>query len=506
MTIPFSGSNGALFNRLGLLFGGLDDLNALRGGAATARTLSTANWVTRVANLFTYYASSPVNSSTLDGIQSTLTSWQQAQSGFTTSLQQLMQDTVIAMANADVPLASLDIATALTQLVTQMQNNAATVQASVLSLGAQTNVGTPKGSVFLALSPKTAYGLQCEYAIPETLLFTTSQDSFSGNATVNQEQLTVVGQVAETDSFAADWPTGSGASTTLTLTDGEVDNSLGGNNLLENGSFNYGGLDISSMLTQLPANWFQRGTGTIAVAQPGYRAPLQGPPSWYTAGGLAPSTMLQLTMAGAVTPFGVTQTFGTTPSASNGAGGTAAVLLPNTVYRLNGWIKASANPGSGTLSCALTTDTSSYTTIVDPNGVNNIFSKTLSGIGTGWVQISGTFVTPSRLPAAGQTGYNVTIYFPSLPNVVSVLFDTFSLVPMTSTYAGGPYAAGFSGTNASPADNPTALGDAWTMSVGNTWGLFQRWFQRAFGMTTITTAGLQLPSSGSPTISDSLIQ
>jgi hypothetical protein len=80
---------------------------------------------------------------------------------------------------------------------------------------------------------------------------------------------------------------------------------------------------------------------------------------------------------------------------------------------------------------------------------------------------------------------------------VRVYLDEMALVKGTQLYAGGPYAALFTGADAS------RLEDGWTITVtNNRAGDFQTWFNRVFDMAE---KGLLLPSSGTTNIPDALI-
>jgi hypothetical protein len=242
MTIPLTGAGGA-FTRLGHLFGALADANALRGGAATARVLSGANLAARVNTIEADYAAGTAVQQLLDGIFGNLTSVQGGLSSLFSDYTTRAQNTLKAMYSIDqgvgatAPasvLTASDLTTALRTLISQMTTAAASVNASVPAVGAQTAVGTPQGNPVFVFGVKNPQGQTLQYLFAEALTALATTDSQSGG-TLGNEGYSVRGQVAVSDVWSPLWPGGSGASYSGNLVDGSKSNSTG--NRLTNSDF-----------------------------------------------------------------------------------------------------------------------------------------------------------------------------------------------------------------------------------------------------------------------------
>lgn len=466
MTIPLT-TSGGLYTRLGHWIGGLDDINALLGGAATARVLAGGNWASRVAQLQTDYAASPADQYILNGIYTALANLQQ-QSGFTNQLANYCRSTVVEMANNDTPLAAPQLSLALQLLIAQMTTAVASVQASVVAAGAQTAVGTPNGNPVIVSSTKRGDGLVNEYSIAETLTFLCTNDSQAGGATLNQEPLSIKGVTAAPSSLAFNWPLGSNYSGSQNCVDATLDYPSGGN-LLRNSDFE------TWTVANNPDQWVIRvgSAGTTVfkdIANP------------YT--GLADLNILgngsELTS--------LTQDFNSTT-------GTAYKLKPLTQYAWNCFVRVdSSAPGAGVLQVSLVDN--ALAVINDQQGVANSATVSLPGQTATYAKFSGVFRTPAVLPNS-NTALKIRVRLSTaLTNAKNVFIDHLALTEMKGTYAGGPSFSIFS------ANTKLIAGDSWTVALTNTLGLFQKAFQRLFDMRSL---GLILPSNGSPTVSDSLI-
>ena len=474
MSVTLTGA-GSLFVRLGHIFGGIEDILALEGAAATARVLSGASWQTRGTTLETDYAAGTQLQSVLDGMWRDLAAWQGTQQGFISQLASLAERTIVEMVHADRPLASKTLQNALAELITQMRASGDDVNASTLSVGSQTAVGSPSGNPIIVVKTTDGDGRLMEYVAGEKLTFTVASDSQTGGATEGQEQFSVTGEAIITPTAAYNWPGGSGASTSINVADGEGNNS--GNNLLYNSSFE------TFTTANYPDNW----TTLVGVAG---TTIFDGTSSNAYDGGAG---SLRLLGDAGGTLSAVTQLFGGTPSTSAGLGGTPATLLPLTCYALNCWIKVSATPSAGVLEFSLIDG--SGTTIADAQSVNNLTTQSLTGISTSWVNFNTVFRTPALLPSTIKLKIRLST---AIDNGKSVYIDRVALNRMTSLYTGGPWCSIFSGSD------KVVTGDTWTIVIGNTYGTFQKHFQRLFDMRTL---GLKLPSDtgGAETVADSLV-
>ncbi len=153
----------------------------------------------------------------------------------------------------------------------------------------------------------------------------------------------------------------------------------------------------------------------------------------------------------------------------------------------------SATPSGGVLSFALVDATN--TIFNNEAGTANNVTKDLTTVSTTWVPVSGFFQTPSVLPAE-PLKFRIKLTT-ALQNAKTVYIDDVTMIVAGQLYAGGPFIGIFPGSVA------TVLNDTMTVTVANNWaGKFQKAFQTFFDMRSI---GVQLPSSGSPSISDSLV-
>jgi hypothetical protein len=476
MAVTLTGPGG-LFTRLGHIFGGVADIHALYGASATDRVLSGASWITRGNTITADYAAGTPIKAVADGLLGQLVNWQGSSNGFLSQLNSLAQATIIKMVDDDAPLQSKTLANALAVLIAQMADNDDSVNDSAPTIGPVTAVGSPNGTPAIVVSVKDPKGQLRQYVFPETLTFKCISDSQQG-ATLGQEAMLVTGKAPVSDPYSYLWPGGSGVQQALTAVDGSVSHSSGGGNRLQNS-------DFKTLTTpNYPDNW------VILTGNAGTDI-LDGSAAPYTANGGA----LRILGNGS-TLSAVYQPFGTTPSTSAGAGGTAAELAPNTLYAVSFWSKVSAVPAAGVLRCALTDG--SNTVVNDDAGTANSFSVDLTAETTSYANHTGVFITPAVLPPALRLQLGLTT---ALEDGTSVYVGRLALTPMTELYRGGPWASVFSG--ATKLINGLAP-DAWTVAVTMAWGLFQQYFERFFGMRQL---GLQLPyaTGGAETVADSLI-
>jgi hypothetical protein len=131
----------------------------------------------------------------------------------------------------------------------------------------------------------------------------------------------------------------------------------------------------------------------------------------------------------------------------------------------------------------------------DPTGANNSFTKNLTGSTTSYAPLSMVFRTPVANPS---TGYRLRVRLSTaLDNTKTLYLASLAMAPGTQLYIGGPYAAIFSGAT------DFLVGDKFTWTIANNYSSkWQVLAEKFFGMRAL---GLQLPSSVSPTINDSLI-
>lgn len=476
MSVTLDGGFG-LFDRVGALAGRINDIVALIGGSATARVLSTANMVTKFDDILDLYAGGTAINSTFDGAYNSLAAWQSAQVGLMQQLSTIGANTVIRMVDEDNPLKQKTLAVAMKELIRQMVANSETVNATEPAAGSQTNVGTPTGTPVVVVSLKNGAGATMEYVFAETLLFTCTSDAQTGGATAGQETVQVTGKTAASTSFAYNWPLGSGASTSLSITDAEQNND--GKNLLYNSSFE----SWCSDSAHTPQNWTVTvGTAATTIFNGGSSDAYDG------------SGCLKLTGDGGGTLSALTHQFDHATATTAGNGGTPAELEPETPYALTAWYKVSATPAAGVIEFSLVDG--SGTTIADSAGTNNLTTQSLTSTSTTYLKFSTTFRLPAVLPSTVKLKVRLST---AIDSGKSVFIDRVALTPMTQLYAGGPYVAVASGAT------DMVLNDAWTIAVTvSSTGAIQKAFDRMFNMRSL---GLQLPSAtgAAETLDDAMV-
>lgn len=496
MTVPLTGA-GSLFVRLGHWMGRLLDVDALRGSAiVTARVLSTANLPTLVLGTsLPDYANGTAIPQIIASAQADLAAYQQTMGSYLLNLQTYCQNTLQAMYGIDQlaisskapasAFASISLSVAMQVLIAQMNTAAASLQQATVSAGAQTAAGTPNGNPVIVVSLKNGNGLTLQLPFPETLTFICTQDSQSG-ATLGNEQITITGQATLSDPFSWLYPMGSGIQVNYNAVSGTDNNANG--NMLVNGDF------FVYSTANYPDNW------VIKVGTAGVQFADIGTP--YTTGG----GVLEMIGDGS-TLSSISQNFATTSSTAAGVGGTPATFKPNAIYHFNGWLKVSAVPAAGVLRIALVDGTG--TVINDAAGTPNSKSLTLSTATTSYVAINGAFRTPNVLPAA--VAFNIA-QTTAIDNGKNIFLGRFSFTEVdingnSTLYPGGPFVSIHSG-NTMLLDG--LLPDQWTVAISNNYatngsGQMQFMMDRIFGLRTLAVPALQLPVSGSPSVSDALI-
>lgn len=451
MTIPFVGTGG-LFTRVGREGGILNALN-------TARNAATLDpYINNIHNQ--YLATLQFLA---DDIYNQEDAFRSSQDDFLTYINAIASNTVIDMAVIDQNINPADIDTAMALLIVQLVANAQTVEKPVVSATA-TAGSSNTGNGVAVVSVKNGYGVQKDYIYDENIIVLCSSDSHTGGATAGSEPFSITGEAALDNMLSYLWPTGSGAESTVDATDGELDND--------------GNVQTNSSFEDFTANL---------------------PDQWTLIAGVAGTTILNggsgqaFVGTGCLAFVGDSASFPTIDQLYDDAGvGTEGALLPNTLYAVNVWVKASVVPAAGVVKIRLVN--SAGTVITDDAGGSNDMTITVSGITTGYVAHSATFITPKILPV----GYKLRIITTTAITTGSTLYiDDLAVVPMTECYTGGPSVAVFSGST------DFLLNDYFTLAAANNYaGAFQLVFQQFFDMNSL---GLQLPSASSPTISDSLV-
>lgn len=470
MTIALTGTGG-LFTRIGRFGKIAQDMRIYQGTTLPADVLSLMAQYqsTRLTDVSDVPAAQVTSQASVEGIMATLVAD--------------AQKTLIGMVFDDKPTAANTLASSMQEVISQMKTAAASVKQQTVTATAAA-FATPvanAGNGTMVVSTKRGDGLVQENLFAEAEYVICTSDSFSGGTPVGQEQFTYTGAPAQPDVWSNLYPAGSGGSQTITAVDASQYQQGGIGNYLKNG-------DMETFTTpNIPDNWavlvgtagtdFAKDTGTV----------FDGAADLKFIGGTAVLSSLA-------------QQF-------NNAAGTTIALQPDTAYVVNFWIKADVVPASGVLTVDLVDGTN--TVINDDQAVANSLAITLSGITTSYVAKNAFFRTPRSLPSAVKLRVRISTVIPGGTNI---FFDRLAFTQGVLLYTGGPYGAIFSGQTTAkfvgPAGGLNAYPDGFTLTTTQDYGgasnlsTFQQLFERLFGMRAM---GLLLPSSGAPTVADSLI-
>lgn len=457
MTIPLTGTGG-LFTRLGKLGKILFDINSYQ-----KTTLPTD-----VNGLAANFSGSDL--AMIDGLQNQMASNQQAVGGLMNSLQTIAANVVNTMVYQDSPQSSkTSLAVSLAYLINQMKANGQSVQSSTAT-ATVTPGASNSGNGALVVSCQDASGNTLEDQFAETVSVTCSTDSSANPSSAGNETFQVAGQVAASGPFDWLWPLGSGTTSTITCVNATNSNTTG--TLLTNG-------DFESFTSNAPNNW------AIVTGTAGTNIKQSSSGNAYTG-----SAALQLVGDGS-TLLDLRQQF-------NSSSGTLGIPAPSTIFAVNCWVKVDVVTAAGVLRLSLVDGSGNIVT--DANGNNNSITLNLhTGAGTSYAPLNGVFRTPHVMPSTLKLRIDVTT---AISTGTNLFVDRLGMGSMTRLYQGGPSLAVFSGKT--PFYVPDWFSVTTTNSRGGTSDLrtFQTLCDRLLGMKQL---GLLLPSSNSPTISDSLI-
>lgn len=529
-----------LFTRLGKMFHAAETMNTAVQTTVPAEVEDvTDEFTTVVLELRDCVAELP----------QAVTNWQSQSRSLFTALQTAARDTVITTVELDNPQEKSDLATYLKELIAQMITATDDVDANTVGTTV-TAGGSNAGDGNLVVSTKRGDGLVNENALAEDMVCEVI--SASGAAA----SLRVQGELSVSKS-ASNWPQGSGANrtiaavsptsntnlltnsgfededdianapdgwivavgtigTTLKLTDVEVQQiavtgspSAGwytiswtnpDSKVLTTGVLAYDatGADVQAALRALP------GLELVEVESSGTSPNYTHVITFIGVGGnLNQVTITNGTTGGTFTPSttttGSAHVYGAGKALEFDSNGSQLTeirqlltnLRPQTPYIFNGWFKLDSSPGAGVLTVDLYDGSA---TINDDQGTANTVNIAHTVLTTSYQAFSTEFRTPRALPTIVYLRIRISS---AIPNTASAYIDHCALAQASELYAGGLYAALFSG-----ADN-FAVGDTFTIAVTNDrGGEFQEWFERMFDMRS---KGLLLPSDTSGSIADSLI-
>jgi hypothetical protein len=396
--------------------------------------------------------------------------------------------TLTEMVWLDNPLSSRsDVALAMQELIRQMEDSGATIQANTVTCTSAAVSGvTNHGNGVVVTSTKRGDGLIQQLIIPEAEnLVCTADGQTGGGAVPGNEQFQWAGEQAAGGPWDYQFPLGSGSTTTLITVNGAVDND--GNNLLVNSSFE------TWTTANIPDNWGLTGGAVAGVNV-----------KQSTSVSFVGTSSLQLVGDGA-TLAGVQQTFNISPTPTPGAGGTSYAPPPLSQFAFSVWVQVDVTPSTGTLEIALVDG--SGTVIQDQQGVNNVVTQSLTGLTGGvWTNINGVFRTPNLLPTTIKLRIRQSV---AIESGKSAFVDLMGFTQMTQLYTGGPSVSIFAGSvNFITGSVAYNTADQFRLTMTNNFGgasnlaTFSWTIQRFLDTASM---GLIIPYSNAPSIPDSLI-
>ena len=404
MTITLTGTGG-LFTRLGKLAYVLDIVNTWRGTTLPAEvidaleTLDSENDI----DIRAAFADLPSDYETA----------RDALDSFVSALKDHAQALLIGMVDADNPLAAQEVADALAELKRQMLQ-ATTHKVSANTVSATVTQTSLDGDGIVVASVYDARGYYLENLLAEDLELKVSDTTTAGG-----EQITVSGEVAQSNKLAADWPLGSGASHTLTCVDPANDD------VLTNG-------DFEDFTANLPDSW----TADVGVAGTDFAK--------------ESSTVYKGTNCLSLTGDGSTLT------------GLSQSILANVdaldVLAVNLWLR---RDGTSAAAGVLTIDLYDGSSVVaDEAGTDNSFTIDLTALTTSFAAYSGVFRLPEPLPATLKLRVRLSTALTTSRVVYLDHLGVGKMAQPTSNSPGTtPYLCAFSGASNFSKDDYTGGGD-----------------------------------------------
>jgi hypothetical protein len=449
------------------------------------------------------------------------------------------QNLIIQTVHLDTPLVSQSLDAALAVLLDQMEDESETLDASTpaatLDYGensSSSGTGDNHGNGVLVTCTKRGDGQVNQFILGETIRCEITGTSTNGTAT-----WTLTGEPSKT-LLHPDWPAGSGISRALTsyvaasglVPSGDFEDDDDNADLLPDGwilsvgtldthvrltdvevqtvtingtptggrytltfhdrwgelhtttalPYNASGSEVQSALRKLP------GLSAITVTSTGTGANLT-----HTVTFLNVPNPSQLTSTSALTGGSPTITHATAQAGStyvargarcleiDGDGSNLTTLqIPvtltaQTCYCVNLWAAVDVVPAAGVLVVDLV-DGIGGTVVADDEGTNNTFSIDLTGLTATHSAHNGCFHTPLVMPSQVYLRIRLTT---ALSSGSSAFLDELCLVAMQELYAGGLFAAAFSGPNDFQKEDYAEI-----VVTNDREGSLQEWLHRFFNL------------------------
>lgn len=392
------------------------------------------------------------------------------------AVKDAMERTIIEQAIAEAPqkMDQPTLANALRVITIDMRSGTATQAIGTTSLSIGTVAATMaetatqnQGTLLLSLAPRYSYGGSKQSAKPdatdsilaETVEARCVRDARDGRLIRGNEAFVISG-ADPVDRLDRRWPQGSGASLALNATCGSIEaSSLAGQNMLNNSGFE------RVNATPFALDWTvltgTEGTdiGSTTTSYRGSRA---------------------LTFTGkAALLHNIYQVMGQSGRPN---------IKTNSVYFFSAYIRAASGTLSGLGTFALQLQDSTGTAI---SGCS--VTQTVSGIGTTWTRVTGSFTTPLNLPSEVRAAITFTV---ALTAGEVLYVDEVVLAQAAYLYAGGPGACVVAGSS------DYQLDDRMTRAITKTTNLWQLELDRYLNLASLD---IQFPSSATATISTTLI-
>lgn len=443
MSVTLTGSEG-FFTRNGAWVGEYNRVAALYGSATD----------TGFQSIWSQYASS--DQASVQNLPDAVTAFRQTGQSYQSTLAADGSQSMLLQVGRSQSVIPPTLAQAIQIVADQMVGTSQSINRPTLG-SSITDGSSNLGDTKFAVSTTNIYGDPLDMTLTETFTATCTSQGSGFTASFG-----VVGENAVSPS-SWDWPQGSGASTTVQVTDPAVDGIVTG------------------------------GQFTFTVANT--------PDSWTIVNGAAGSTVF------AATSGGVRSGTDAVYLQSDGSSATkleqAVSLSTNTVYAVTFQAKMNSNSASGTLVIQFTN--SSGTVLTNDAGDDLEATYNLNGgageITTSYQLLTVFFSTPRQLPSTvqlrigyGTAGVSTRQLYLDLVQIVAAT----PLYGLANTGTSGPFVAAIANTA------PSAVADTYALAFTNslTSQSFALGMQRVFGLREL---GVYFPSSSSPTISDTLV-
>ncbi len=439
----------------GHIFGGVNQFDTFRGTTTYARADLIASTYTTAAE----------QRLAAEGLYDQMSNVDTSLDSVDTYFFGLAKDTlkIAAIADSSYPIAT-DDDSLLTKLLADMVAQAATFQLPTTTIGGSavsanaTGVTTLQGAPFgtgvivgAIIEPRT--GVVKYYSFAETISLICTVDSYTGGATAGQESFSLQ-TFSAVDAVNSQWPKGSGVNTTVQSSPSSR-STLIGNAYFDN---------WSTSVPNTPLSW------TVNVLVPGVT--------------LFQSTDAYVGLYSAKFTAALINSELTQPIVG---------LQGNTNYLVAIRMKRVTVTTGGVITVALRDQFGAI--ITNALGANLSFTVNIAGAIGAFILTDAVF----SVPRGFATIPNLSIKFTTAMNAAETIeLATVELIPMTSTYVGGPD-IGFLPGNVGWAKN-----DAYTLAVANTGG--KTTFVGNINRLYDTAArGVDLPVNAIPTVSDAII-